>query len=539
LLTDITEKRQTHEALMLAKEEAERACAVKTNFLATMSHEIRTPMNGLLGIIDLMRDTELTQEQRRYLNIAMTSGRALHEIINDILDYAKMEAGKTTLIAAPFSLRELMSDVLDLTSPIAEDKHLEFTFNVPEAVSDRYVNDAGRLRQILLNLLTNAVKFTDRGQVTLRVTSLLTQANGDHDIDLVRFEVADTGIGISAVDQDKLFREFSQVETVSTRRFGGTGLGLAITRRLVTMMNGEIGVESKPGQGSKFWFILPLAIDQKDQPSEQKGISIPGSQDIVVKSEQRLLLVEDNDTNRLVASRYLDKAGYPHDDVTTGGEAIAKAKTIPYNLILMDISMPDMDGFEAAREIRAIGDWAKKVPILALTAHVMPGDRERCLAAGMNDHIAKPLNYDELVSKLAWWLESAAVPPTSPARKDVPFDASPDIDGAVLKRLADDLGTEAALRITETFLGDLPKRVESLWSSDIAHDLNGISRAAHTLKSSSGNCGLVKFSTYMAGLEAAASTNDSMVVKDLMQKLGPLHEAARRALIEERARYQG
>lgn len=565
LLNDITSVRQTQEALLLAKEQAERASAIKTNFLATMSHEIRTPINGLLGVLDLLGDTGLQGEQRRLLDLATNAGRSLHSIINDILDYAKMEAGKTGLVREPFSLRTMVRDILDLITPLAKAKNLELSCELADDVADVCVSDSGRIRQILMNLLSNAVKFTDQGQVGLRVRKLMTQEAGAHRIDLVRFEVADTGIGISAADQDKLFKEFSQIEHAHTRRFSGTGLGLAITRRLVLLFNGEIGVSSKPGVGSKFWFILPLPVDAKDAaPILPRPKPMPLS--CVKKDNVRLLLVEDNETNRLVASRYLDKAGFAHDLATTGLEAVAMAKAKAYHLILMDVSMPVMDGFEACRQIRALGGWAERVPIVAMTAHVMEGDRERCLAAGMNDHLGKPMDFDALVKKIEAWLvddhlqpnavnDGASLPLQAPKAsegvaslgaqpaeaKDEPANQGrtlPDCDARVLQRLVDDLGENAMLRITQAFLDSLGPRMDALsLQEDSILDLVRVREVAHTLKSSSANCGMAKFSDLMANIEGAAAANDKTRVETFLEQLEPVYTSARQALEQERQRF--
>ncbi|MDD5587003.1 MAG: ATP-binding protein, partial [Alphaproteobacteria bacterium] len=540
-LTDITGLRQTREALLLAKEQAEYASVVKGNFLATMSHEIRTPLNGLLGVLEIMSDSPLNEDQRCLLDVAVSSGRSLHEIINDILDYTKIEAGKINIVAQPFSLKELLKNVVDLTQPAVGSKHLKVTLEIQEDVPDRLISDDGRIRQVLLNLLANGVKYTEGGYVKLRVSHLLSKAKDDQRVALLRFEVIDSGIGISAVDQDKLFKEFSRIEHANTRRFSGTGLGLAISRRLVKLLNGEIGVESKPGQGSKFWFMLPLPMEEI--PEKPGARALPVQQALAGQDPKnyRLLLVEDNETNRLVASRYIEKAGYRYDAAVTGAEAISIVKARTYDLILMDISMPDVDGFEATRRIRAMGGWAAKVPIIALTAHVMQGDRERCLAAGMNDHLGKPLNYETLVRTIGMWVEAAvqtAGQEFVAVEQTVSATETPEIDMTVLQRLFNDLGAGAMLRITESFLDDLAKRKIDLNNCGKTLILESIERTAHTLKSSSANCGLMRFSELMASLEKTAHEGDRKGVQTLFQQLDPAYIAARQALTGARSLYE-
>jgi len=542
LLTDISALRQTQEALLLAKEQAERASAVKTDFLAMMSHEIRTPASGVLGVLDLLADAPLDSEQRKLLDIAMASGRALHNIINDILDYAKIEAGKIVITGEPFSLRALLREVVDVTEPAAAGKNLLLLLDMPDDVPDGLVGDAGRIRQILLNLMTNAIKFTGCGQVALRVTNLLNQGDKDDPVALLRFEVIDTGIGIHAADQDKLFLEFSQIDPSFSRRFSGTGLGLAITRRLVKLLEGEIGVESKPGQGSKFWFVLPLRLCAVPLVAAPQKASHPLSLATAEeKTEARLLLVEDNDTNLLVASRYLLKAGHNADQARTGAEAVKMAQAQAYDLIFMDISMPDMDGLEATRRIRALGGWAAHVPIIALTAHVMSGDRERCLEAGMNDHLKKPLDYNEVVRTLTRWLivrdkktkkefiESADESVASP-----PFMQKPVIDPGALQRLVEELGQGTALKIVQTFLGDFDRRIGCLQVNGTMPENATILAEAHTLKSASANCGLMRFSSLMAALESAAAAGDSGLTLSLLGQVTPAAIAAREVLIQAR-----
>ncbi len=534
ILTDISDIRQTQEALRLAKEQAERASAVKTNFLTTMSHEIRTPMNGLLGVLDLLGDTHLLQEQKKLLGIAVTSSRALQEIINDILDYSKIEAGKVSLSKASFHLNRVLGDVIELVKPLAINKNLDIKTECDPALPNKFIGDSGRLRQILLNLLTNAIKFTDQGFVSLQVKSLLTQDRDNLKEMLLRFDVVDTGIGISSVDKDKLFQEFSQIESTTARRFGGTGLGLAISRRLVGMMGGEIGVESRPAEGSKFWFMIPLTVDSSSQNDETQK---PTSGHVVnaekLGRDKRILLVEDNETNSLVACHYLDKAGYSYDSVATGEEAVKRTREKEYGLIMMDISMPGMDGFEATRQIRSFGGWAAEVPIIALTAHVMEGIRERCLAGGMNDHIGKPLIFEELCKKLEIWTnkKEGNFPGDSGIINMAAVEAA--FDPATLKGLVDTIGVVGMMRVTQAFLDAFDRQLEHLTTNRGVIDLNSIEASAHSLKGASLNCGLIGFASLVGHIEKAASEKDGVLAQSLLAKVDKASVEARRLLQKE------
>lgn len=537
-LTDMTQQRQTEEALLAAKEQAEHASAVKSNFLAMMSHEIRTPINGLLGVLNLLNDTTLNNEQKKLLITALTSGQALHEIINDILDYAKIEAGRINIAPEPFSLREMLQEIMDVSRPLVAEKKIELRLQVQDGAPRCLKGDAGRIRQVLLNFMSNAIKFTQKGHIDLKVLHLMTQVRDGFPVSLLRFEVVDTGIGISAGDQERLFREFSQVEHPLTRRFGGTGLGLAISLRLVRLMNGEIGVESKPKEGSKFWFVLPLSVAEESTLPPPQRAEARDSVPLPFPSSKRLLLVEDNETNRMVTCRYLQKAGFDPDLAETGGEAVIKASSAPYDLILMDISMPEMDGLEATRRIRALGGWAAEVPIIALTAHVMPGDRERCLAAGMNGHLRKPVSYETLVQTLKDWLKSPAeLIDKEKINRAHTENAAVIMDETVIQTLADDLGVPVMMRITEVFLNDFDRRIADWQPQEGNDDLESIQKKAHPLKSSSANCGLKRFAALMANLETAAQIGDQQRVAMLLKDVDSAYREGRQALIATRARY--
>ena len=501
---DVTRRREAEEELRRAHALAEEATELKTAFLANMSHEIRTPINAILGMSHLALATELTPRQRDYLGKVQAAGEHLAGVVDDILDLSKIEAGKLVLEQEAFALEAVLEQVRGVVAERAEAKGLDLVFDVEAGVPPQLAGDALRVRQVLINYLNNAIKFTERGEVALRVA--LAQREGRRV--LLRFAVRDTGIGLSPEQARRVFQQFQQADRSTTRKYGGTGLGLAISRSLAEMMGGTVGVDSRLGAGSTFWFTawLEAAADGGTAAAPAPpptGLSAPPE-----LRGARVLLVEDNAINQQVASEILQAAGVAVVIAAHGAQAVQRVQEERFDLVLMDMQMPVMDGVTATERIRALG---LELPIVAMTANAMARDRERCLAAGMNDFLCKPIHPQELYRVVAAWLPAApaaAAPqpqaPVSPQDPGLaPLAAVPGLD--VARGLEFTPGTDAGfyLQMLGIFLESYRDCEERLREFLERGDRVDAERLVHNCKGAAATLGAVPLAALAADLERA------------------------------------
>ena len=536
-LVDISEQKASEQRLLTAMQQAKRADEAKSRFLAVMSHEIRTPMNAVLGVLGLMRDTPLNENQQDLIRTGRESGEMLLSIINDILDFSKMEADKLELESTSFDLHRILQQSVDLLRHRAQQHDLELKLEVAPDLPRFVRGDSSRLQQVLVNLINNACKFTASGSVTVRARSSAQADNGFR----LHCEVEDSGIGIPRERQNELFEEFSMVDQTHSRAYEGTGLGLAICKRLVSLMGGQIAVDSQPGIGSRFYFDVILKdarADEIEPTQDLQSFELPSP-------HTRILLAEDNPANQRVIRAILRSADLEVDLASNGIEVVEAVSSLPYDIVLMDISMPQMDGMEATRTIRELDGPASQVPIVALTAHALKGDRERFIASGMNDYLTKPIDKAATLRCIQRWtgekkskrVEPGKTGPTMAMPKPTDDSSEPScVDEGVLRQLVRDTSAQIVPELLLGYIEDTRDRLPRIEASAAGADFAALELEVHTLGSSAGAHGNTALLKLARQVETACRDGDRESALEQVPGLLELADRSLQQLAERAAR---